>query len=135
MRALQAAGLSEAVQRITVRGYGSIYYGPKGQPFTQVKPASREYGFDKRNAFHQPELEKIMEDALTVSDNDCGVMFETELTHFGQTADYVNAICIGSDQHKMHIKTKYMVACDGGKSSVRKSLNIAMSGLTFEELG
>ncbi|MDG1936422.1 MAG: FAD-dependent monooxygenase [Paracoccaceae bacterium] len=133
MRALQAAGLSEAVQRITVRGYGSIYYGPKGQPFTQVKPASCEYGFDKRNAFHQPELEKIMEDALTVSDNDCGVMFETGLTHFGQTADYVNVICIGSDQHKMHIKTKYMVACDGGKSSVRKSLNIAMSGLTFEE--
>jgi 3-(3-hydroxy-phenyl)propionate hydroxylase len=66
MRALQAAGLSEAVQRITVRGYGSIYYGPKGQPFTQVKPASCEYGFDKRNAFHQPELEKIMVSVIRI---------------------------------------------------------------------
>ncbi len=133
MRALQAAGLSQEIKDITVRGYGSIYRGPKGQSFAQVKPLSHEYGFDKRNAFYQPQLEKIMEDALSSSNNGCGVVFETRLMKFDQTADCVNAYCIGPEQHKINIKAKFMVACDGGKSSIRKFLKITMSGLTFEE--
>ena len=65
MRALQAVGLSHKIQNITVPGYGSIYKGPNGWQFAEVKPISHEYGFDKRNVFHQPEFEKIMEDALS----------------------------------------------------------------------
>ena len=56
--ALQAAVLSEALEPIIVRGYSSIYREPKGQPFAQVTGTSHEYGFDKYNALHQPELEK-----------------------------------------------------------------------------
>ncbi|MAT88216.1 MAG: monooxygenase [Aestuariivita sp.] len=133
MRALQAAGLSQVIEGITVHGYGSIYRGPNGYPFAQVKPTSREYGFDKRNAFHQPQLEKIMEDALLSADSSCGVVFETKLIHFDQTVEHVNAVCKGPGQHKINIRAKFMVACDGGKSSIRKFLGITMSGLTFEE--
>ena len=133
MRALQAVGLSHKIQNITVRGYGSIYRGPNGRPFAEVKPISHEYGFDKRNGFHQPELEKIMEDALSSAENDCGVVFDTKLMHFDQTEDYVDAYCARSGQQETNIRAKFMVACDGGKSSIRKLLKITMSGLTFEE--
>jgi hypothetical protein len=57
MWALQAAVLSEALEPIIVRGYSSIYCEPKGQPLAQVTGTSHEYGFDKYNALHQPELE------------------------------------------------------------------------------
>ena len=60
MRALQSANLSKKIESILVRGYGSIYKGPRGDVFASVKPFDKEYGFDKRNAFQQPELEDIL---------------------------------------------------------------------------
>ena len=64
MRALQAAGLSSKVEKIVTRGYGSIYKGPSGQVFSEVKPSSKEFGFDKRNAFQQPRLESLLLNGL-----------------------------------------------------------------------
>src|SRR6476619_5379746 len=57
MRTMQAIGLSDAVEAIVARGYGSRYLGPSGDCFLVVDPQTREYGFDKRNGFQQPELE------------------------------------------------------------------------------
>ena len=55
------------------------------------------------------------------------------LTCFEQTSDHMRAICKCPDQHAMNIKAKYMVACDGSKSSVRKLLYIGVPGFSSEE--
>eukprot|EP01035_Chromulina_nebulosa_P057468 gene57468-78746_t len=47
IRYRQASGLAETVAAITVKGYGSIYLGPDGRRFAEVKPHVKEYGFDK----------------------------------------------------------------------------------------
>ncbi len=131
MRALQAAGLAEAVTQITVRGYGSIYRGPSGKVFATVKPSARDYGFEKRNAFQQPEFEALLRRALDRFD--CLTpMFGTELTAFAQTEDGVSAT-VRTTGGERRIAARYMVACDGGRSFVRKSLNIEMRGSTFRE--
>ena len=44
MRSLQSAGLANEVKKIVTRGYGSIYKGPNGKTFSEVKPTSKEFG-------------------------------------------------------------------------------------------
>lgn len=131
MRALQAAGLAEEIARFTVKGYGSMYRGPSGKVFATVKPHVKEYGFDKRNAFEQPVFEGCMREALAK---------HTSVTaHFGVSMDTVDQDDTGVTAHMtgpdgpFHIRARYMVACDGGRSLTRKLLNIALKGSTFKE--
>ncbi|WP_323038326.1 FAD-dependent monooxygenase [Gemmobacter sp.] len=65
MRTMQAIGLHHEVGKIVASGYGSHYYSPAQQRFLTVEPTSRDYGFDKRNAFQQPDLEQVLRDGLS----------------------------------------------------------------------
>lgn len=131
MRALQAAGLVQDIEQITSKGYGSLYRGPSGRQFAEVKPHVKEYGFDKRNAFEQPVFEKALRDALdrhpTVRSQ-----FGVTLVEIAQDETCVVAT-VQDGKKKYDIRTQYMVACDGGRSFARKTLNIALEGSTFEE--
>ena len=131
MRALQAAGLSETVQQITSKGYGSVYLGPDGRKFAEVKPFVREYGFDKRNAFQQPEFEALLRDAIAQQPHVTS-RFGAELMGFEQDAEGVTAD-VAINGQTTSLRVRYMVACDGGRSFVRKSLDIALEGSTFKE--
>lgn len=131
LRALQAAGLAETVAAITVKGYGSIYLGPDGRRFAEVKPHVKEYGFDKRNAFEQPVFEATLRQALARHPSVTPV-FGAELSAFHQDSDHVLAeITTGGQIRKL--RARYMVAADGGRSAVRKALNIQLEGSTFRE--
>ncbi|MEM1272369.1 MAG: bifunctional 3-(3-hydroxy-phenyl)propionate/3-hydroxycinnamic acid hydroxylase [Pseudomonadota bacterium] len=131
MRALQAAGLDTEIAAITAKGYGSIYYGPNGRPFAEVKPRLREYGFDKRNAFEQPEFEARLRKALS-NHATLDARFETSVTGFEQDGDGVT-VALHAGGQTDQIRARYMVACDGGRSATRKTLGISMEGTTFEE--
>lgn len=131
MRALQAAGLADELARFTVKGYGSIYRGPSGRVFAEVKPHIREYGFDKRNAFEQPVFEGCLREALARHAS-IEALFDTTLESVSQDADGVTAQFQGPSG-PMQIRARYMVACDGGRSLTRKLLNIALEGSTFKE--
>lgn len=132
LRALQSVGLHDQVSDICVRGYGSLYRGPKGGVFATVKPFAKDYGFDKRNAFRQPEFVDLMRVAMGRFGS-VNSRFNTELTAFSQDADTVSATLKHLDGSEQKVSAKYLVACDGGRSFVRKSLGITMVGSTFEE--
>jgi 3-(3-hydroxy-phenyl)propionate hydroxylase len=132
MRAMQAAGVADDVERITARGYGSIYRGPSREVFATVKPFLREYGFDKRNAFQQPELEALLRGKLARFE--CvSAHFSAELTDFEQRGDRVVASVRPAGGAPYRVESKYLVACDGGRSGIRKALGVEMHGSTFEE--
>ena len=132
MRALQAAGLAGEVAAISVQGYGSIYRGPSGKAFASVMPTGKDYGFDKRNAFEQPAFEAVLRKALARYPH-VTAHFGTEMTAFEQSSDSVQATVCARDAQAQSLHARYMVACDGGRSPVRKMLGIAMQGATFEE--
>ncbi|WP_453960126.1 bifunctional 3-(3-hydroxy-phenyl)propionate/3-hydroxycinnamic acid hydroxylase [Amorphus suaedae] len=133
MRTMQAIGLDGAVEAIVSRGYGSRYYGPSGDLFATVDPVSRDYGFDKRNGFQQPELEAVLAAGLarhaTVT-----AAFRTELVGFEQDGASVTARLrsAGSDAERT-IRAAYLVGADGARSFVRKQLGIGLVGSTFSE--
>lgn len=132
MRALQSVGLADEVAKICVHGYGSLYRGPLGDIFATVKPFVKEFGFDKRNAFEQPVFVNILREAAGRFSS-VELRFGTELTDFEHNSDGVQATVQTSGAGKQRIFVKYMVACDGGRSPVRKALGIEMGGSTFEE--
>ena len=132
MRALQSAGLSNEVLKIVTRGYGSIYKGPNGKAFSEVKPSSKEFGFDKRNAFEQPKLEALLRRGLDRF-NSVTPFFRTTLTGFKRKSGNVSVFLKPEEGEEYVIDTKYMIGCDGGQSKVRKDLEINMLGSTFKE--
>ena len=131
MRALQAAGLDKKVSRLTARGYGSLYRAPSGRVFVSVKPSARDYGFEKRNAFQQPELEALLRDALKRHPS-VTVRFDTEVVGLEQGTDKVT-VHAHNDGNDASFFGQYVVACDGGRSTIRRLLDVPMVGATFEE--
>lgn len=132
MRTMQAIGLADEVQAIVSRGYGSVYLSPTGKPFAMVDPVSREYGFDKRNGFQQPELEAVLRRGLSRFQS-VEALFAHEMISFTQAPDGVTAQVRAKSGGDLTVTARFMLACDGGRSEIRKSLGIDLAGSTFEE--
>ncbi|MGV2126585.1 bifunctional 3-(3-hydroxy-phenyl)propionate/3-hydroxycinnamic acid hydroxylase [Agrobacterium vitis] len=132
MRTMQAIGLEDAVEKIVVRGYGSRYLSPAGELFLTVEPTSRDYGFDKRNAFQQPELEALLREGLARYPNVIQ-FFGWDMQTFSQTADSVTVEIAHAAKGTRVIRARYMVASDGGRSPTRGKLGVHLVGSTFVE--
>ncbi|MDR3471394.1 MAG: bifunctional 3-(3-hydroxy-phenyl)propionate/3-hydroxycinnamic acid hydroxylase [Devosia sp.] len=132
MRTMQAIGLNDAVEAIVARGYGSRYLGPSRDCFLVVEPESREYGFDKRNGFQQPDLEAVLRGGLERYAN-IRQFFGHELIGFTQDATGVIAELQGPGGTSVKVSARYMVGADGGRSFTRKQLGIELSGFTFAQ--
>ncbi|MFI9047743.1 FAD-dependent monooxygenase [Streptomyces sp. NPDC053427] len=61
------------------------------------------------------------------------VLLGTELTAFDQDADTVRAELALPDGGRRTVTARYLVAADGGRSTVRKGLGVGMSGPELEE--
>lgn len=132
MRTLQAIGLSDDVEAIVARGYGSRYLSPSGRRFLTVEPTSRDYGFDKRNAFQQPELEQVLRNGLRRFPH-VRQMFGWEMHAFAQDVTSVTVDIRDTDGRQSRAAGRFMVACDGGRSPTRSSLGLELAGSTFAE--
>ncbi|WLS00665.1 bifunctional 3-(3-hydroxy-phenyl)propionate/3-hydroxycinnamic acid hydroxylase [Shinella sumterensis] len=132
MRTMQAAGLDVAVEKIVARGYGSRYLSPRRKLFLTVDPTSRDYGFDKRNAFQQPDLEALLRDGLGRHDSVIQ-RFGWEMQSFAQDDEAVSVEIAHGTEGAATVRARYMVACDGGRSPTRGKLGIQLVGSTFAE--
>jgi len=132
LRTMQAIDLASDVLRDVVPGYGVHYFDrPGGHCFGKVEPTSTLYGFPKRNAFRQPLFEATLRrglDRFTSVD----VRFEHELLSFQQDDDLVTAEVRNATREVLTVSARYLVACDGGRSPVRKQLGVAMVGSSFQ---
>ncbi|RJG40588.1 bifunctional 3-(3-hydroxy-phenyl)propionate/3-hydroxycinnamic acid hydroxylase [Mesorhizobium sp. DCY119] len=127
LRTIQAMGLIDQVLPTLARGYGSRYVDPDGRCFATIAPAARDYGYDKRNGFEQPLLETTMRLGLDRFAN-VEQRFSTELTSFLQDGEGVSAVA--GDRM---IRARYLVGCDGARSTVRKQLGVVLDGSTYAE--
>ena len=62
------------------------------------------------------------------------VLWNTELESFQQNDSGVTVQARHSDGTALVIEARYLVACDGAKSPVRKALNLQFEGSTFERM-
>ncbi|WP_223483585.1 bifunctional 3-(3-hydroxy-phenyl)propionate/3-hydroxycinnamic acid hydroxylase [Pseudomonas sp. A-RE-19] len=131
LRTMQAIGLDEAVLRDVVPGYGVHYFTrPGGRCFGKVEPTGKLYGFPKRNAFRQPLFERTLKTGLERFAS-LKAWFGHELLEFSQDQHGVRALIRNADGEMIDVSAAYLVACDGGRSPVRKQLGIEMVGSSF----
>jgi 2-polyprenyl-6-methoxyphenol hydroxylase-like FAD-dependent oxidoreductase len=62
------------------------------------------------------------------------VRWKTELSDFSQDEQGVTGTIRSENGEKHRVYAKYLVACDGAKSPVRKALGVRFEGSTFERL-
>jgi 3-(3-hydroxy-phenyl)propionate hydroxylase len=131
LRTMQNAGVIEEVLRDVVQSYGVHYHAWNGRVFARILPTSLEYGFPKRSAFRQQNLEAALHQALTQHAN-VESRFSHELKSLVQDEDGVR-ITVAHESGVEEIACDWLIACDGGRSTVRDLLGITLRGETYAE--
>lgn len=131
-RTLQVFGLDKTYLADPMEGLGSQYYDDAGACFAETGKGPRNFGFAKRNFIFQPELEAALRARL--EDQAPGTLrFGADVTGVEQSEGHATVVVAGADGQQHRIRTQWVLACDGGRSPIRESLGIPMSGNTYEE--
>ena len=60
LRTIQSLGLVEQVLPHTTPNHAMRFLTPKGHCFADIQPLTREFGFSRRNAFIQPQVDNVL---------------------------------------------------------------------------
>lgn len=129
LRTIQSLGLVEQVLPHTTPNHAMRFLTPKGRCFADIQPLTREFGFPRRNAFIQPQVDNVLLQGLKQYKN-TQVLFSRQLTHFSQDAEGVTLNLQNKDGVAETVRAQYLIACDGGNSYIRRNLGIAFEGET-----
>ncbi|MFY2738597.1 bifunctional 3-(3-hydroxy-phenyl)propionate/3-hydroxycinnamic acid hydroxylase [Pseudocitrobacter faecalis] len=129
LRTMQSVGLVEKVLPHTTPWHAMRFLTPKGRCFADIQPMTDEFGWSRRNAFIQPQVDAVMYEGLARFPN-VRVLFSRELEAFSQNGDSVTINLQGPEGQRETVKAEWLVACDGGASVVRRTLNVPFEGKT-----
>lgn len=131
LRICQSLGLGEEILAHALLNL-EVHYRAGGRLLSRVAPTGRRNGYPFTSTFYQPEFEEILLRGLQ--------RFPCITIHFSHTLE----ACQQSDEQVVltvrtpngslqAITCDYLLACDGGKSTIRRALTIHMRGMTFAQ--
>ncbi|MEW5809157.1 MAG: bifunctional 3-(3-hydroxy-phenyl)propionate/3-hydroxycinnamic acid hydroxylase [Actinomycetota bacterium] len=133
LRVIRGFGLFEEMSAHMHLGVTARFVGVDGRPFLATPPTPTAYtGYPLANFFHQPTLEHVLREGLK--------RFPCVKVRAGWTAALV-----GQDDHAVTLRLsdeqgdstevvgRYVLACDGGSSPLRKQLGVAFAGTSYAE--
>ncbi len=129
LRSWQGVGLAETLVQDMVQNVPARYHNSKGECFAEVAPEGQPFGWHRRNLFLQPLTEATLRAGLKRFGH---VRTEWGLELMGMDAGSaaVSLQARRSDGQAVEIAAKYVVGADGGRSTVRKLLNVELTGKT-----
>lgn len=131
LRICQAMGLLEPVLENVLQGLETRYISGK-RLLARVAPTGRRYGFPFVSTFHQPQFEATLLAGLERFA--CvNIAFEHTVAAFEQSTGGVVVSVRTPTGMLLQIHCTYLLACDGGKSAIRRALGVPMQGLTFAQ--
>ncbi|MFZ5933823.1 bifunctional 3-(3-hydroxy-phenyl)propionate/3-hydroxycinnamic acid hydroxylase [Pseudomonas sp. HS6-2] len=129
LRTVQAIGLVEQVLPHTTPWHAMRFLTPKGRCFADIQPMTDEFGWSRRNAFIQPQVDAVLYQGLARFAN-VRTLFSRDVVEFQQDEQGVSLRMNGPEGRQETVRGRYLVACDGGNSLIRRSLDIAFEGKT-----
>ena len=129
LRTIQATGLADQVKAHITPDHAMLLTDASGRVFAQIDPRTDEFGWSRRNAFIQPQIDNILYQGLARFDN-VQVRFGQELTRFAQDAEGVELTLTAEDGTQQSVRAAWLVAADGGNSAIRRALGIGFEGRT-----
>lgn len=131
LRICQAMGLSSAVSKSVLSGINA-HYVSAGRLLAKVEPSSKRNGYSLISTFNQPEFEATLLEGLQRF-TCVNVLFQHTVESFEQTESAVIVTLRTPSGMLQKIRCNYLLACDGGRSTIRRMLNIPMKGTTFAQ--
>jgi 3-(3-hydroxy-phenyl)propionate hydroxylase len=124
LRICQALGLIDEILAHT-RLAVEAHYVSQGKYLIKVRPAQRSYGYPQISTFHQPDFERFLCQGLTrfpcVS-----LLFGHTVVALKQATDGVTLDLLTANQERQAITCAYVLACDGGRSTLRRLTGVAL---------
>jgi 3-(3-hydroxy-phenyl)propionate hydroxylase len=134
MRVFQQLGLVEQIAPYFEPFTNSEFYGVDGQLIRRMTMIAPPYpqGYTPSMVFSQPPVERALR-ARVAQLPTVTVALETEMRAMTQTADEVSLRLKNAQGETEHIRARWVVACDGGASSLRAQAGITLEDLDFDE--
>jgi 3-(3-hydroxy-phenyl)propionate hydroxylase len=134
MRALQSVGLADLVNAITIPYAGTDFIGLDGGPIKVFEPSPPPYPLHwaPNLLFVQPEFERILRGGVDRFAN-VEVRLENEASSVWHDPHVAGLRLLASHGGALEVTARYVVACDGAASSIRKQLGIGQESLNFDE--
>lgn len=129
LRVFQAVGLQDEIMRQTIQNVPLRLFGASGQCLADVRPSSREFGWYKRNIFMQPSAERTLRQGLERFSS-VDLLLGHELTGLRQDGTGVRLDVTDGGGRRHEILADYVIAADGGRSTVRELLGVRLEGET-----
>ena len=132
LRTCQTIGLVDAVLADTLQNMPIRYYTSWGRCFAHVEPSARPFGWARRNLFLQPLLERTLR-AGVLRFGHIDTRFGHELVSLAPGAtssEPVVATVLDPLGNAVEICARFVVGADGGRSTVRDLLGVALEGTT-----
>ena len=129
LRAMQGIGLVDHVLPHTTPWHAMRFLTPKRRCFADIQPMTDEFGWPRRNAFIQPQVDAVMYEGLQRFPH-VRCLFSREVEAFSQSSDAVTLHLKGPAGERETLQADWLVACDGGASFIRRTLNIPFEGKT-----
>ena len=131
LRICQSLGLGDEVLAHALLNL-QVHYRSRRRLIARVAPTDRRNGYPFTSTFYQPEFEEILlhgiQRFLCVQ-----IRFAHTVESCQQSNEQVILTVRTPDGSQQEITCTYLLACDGGKSTIRHILDIPMRGMTFAQ--
>lgn len=130
MRIFAAVGLAEPIADVTKPLGGSIYLGADLQPIRSFRaPLPVDpLAWHSSNLFYQPQLEALLRQGLARFAH-----VDVRTGHDVLAIEHGAIRMRGPDGEAAAAHARFILACDGASSTVRKSLGVPLDDIGFEE--
>lgn len=126
LRALHAAGLYERFTPYLQYEPTIEYLSLNGYRFFSPKASMSFYGYPFLATFFQPHLENLLRENLKRHPS-VKFIASCELTHFHPHHQTISTY-LTHQKEQLIVHSKYLLACDGGRSLIRKLLGLNLMG-------
>lgn len=134
MRVFQQIGVADAIAPYLEPFTPSEYFGVDGQLIRRMTMVAPPYpqGYTPSLVFTQPPVERALR-ARVARLPGVTVAPGTELRSLAQDADGVTLSLFPDDGEPTRMRARWVIACDGGGSTVRGLVGIGLEDLDFDE--
>jgi len=129
LRLFQTVDLAEPLVRDMIQNVPMRMFRADGHCFAHIRPATREFGWWRRNIFMQQLAERTLREGLARYPN-VELRLGEEVVGLSQDANTV-MLQVRNAAGEIHaVECNYCIAADGGRSPIREMLGVKLAGKT-----
>jgi 3-(3-hydroxy-phenyl)propionate hydroxylase len=128
LRTFQSIGLVDRILPHTVPNQILRFFDAKRRVLAEMAPPDARFGWPKRNGFVQPLVDAELLRGLDRFQH-VEVRWDSPMTSCVQAADAVT-VELGGEGDAASVRARYVVGCDGGRSTTRRMMGVSFDGTT-----